>query len=57
MNGKVLILEDDVVLAQNIASIIQRKHYDVLHTTNSDAFFLELRNFKPDVILMDVFLI
>ncbi|HNX38345.1 MAG TPA: sigma-54 dependent transcriptional regulator [Candidatus Cloacimonadota bacterium] len=57
MNGKVIILEDDVVLAQSITSIIQRKNYEVLHTTNSDAFFNELRNFKPDVILMDVFLI
>ena len=55
--GRVLILEDDVVLAGHISQIILRQNYEVLHTTNSDAFFNELRNFKPDVILMDVFLI
>lgn len=57
MKGKVIILEDDVVLSTNVGNIIQRHGYEVLQTTNSDAFFNELRNFKPDVILLDVFLI
>lgn len=57
IKGRVIILEDDVVLAGHISQIIQKQGYEVLHTTNSDAFFNELRNFKPDVILMDVFLI
>lgn len=57
MKGKVLILEDDVVLSSNVATIIQRRGYEVLQTTNSDAFFNELRKFQPDVILLDVYLI
>ncbi len=57
MKGKVIILEDDVVLSTNVGNIIQRHGYEVLQTSNSDAFFNELRNFKPDVILLDVFLI
>ncbi len=57
MKGKVLILEDDVVLAEQIAKVMKRYEYDVLITTNSDMFFDELRIFQPDVILLDVFLV
>jgi len=55
--GKVLILEDDVVLADQIALVLKRFTYDVMITSNSDAFFDELRVFNPDVILLDVFLV
>lgn len=54
--GKVLILEDDVVLAEQVAMVLRRYSYGVLLTTNSDSFFEELRVFNPDVILLDVFL-
>jgi len=57
MKGKVLILEDDVVLAEQISKVMQRYEYDVLLTTNSDQFFDELRIFQPDVVLLDVFLV
>lgn len=57
MKGKVLILEDDVVLAEQIAKVMKRYEYNVLHAVNSDAFFDELRIFQPDVILLDVFLV
>ena len=57
MKGKVLILEDDVILAEQIAKVMKRYEYEVLITTNSDMFFDELRVFQPDVILLDVFLI
>ena len=55
--GKVLILEDDVVLADQIALVLKRFNYEVLITPNSDIFFEELRVFNPDVILLDVFLV
>lgn len=57
MKGKVLILEDDIILAEQIAKVMKRYEYEVLITTNSDMFFDELRVFQPDVILLDVFLI
>lgn len=57
MKGKVLILEDDVILAEQIAKVMTRYSYEVLVTTNSDQFFDELRVFQPDVILLDVFLV
>jgi len=55
--GKVLILEDDVVLADQVALILNRYNYEVLITSNSDIFFEELRVFNPDVILLDVYLV
>ncbi len=55
--GKVLILEDDVVLADQIVLVLKRYSYEVLITANSDIFFEELRVFNPDVILLDVYLV
>ena len=55
--GKVLILEDDVVLADQVALVLNRYNYEVLITANSDLFFEELRVFNPDVILLDVYLV
>ena len=55
--GKVLILEDDVVLADQVALVLKRFNFEVLITANSDIFFEELRVFNPDVILLDVYLV
>ncbi len=57
MKGNIIILEDDVVLADQISKLLRRQGYSVLHSTNSDSFFEDLRNFMPDVILLDVFLV
>ena len=57
MKGKVIILEDDLLLATQMCKVLQNYDYEVLHASNSDAFFEELRSFAPDVILLDVFLI
>jgi DNA-binding NtrC family response regulator len=57
MKGRILILEDDIVLAEQVAKVMKRYDYQVLLTTNSDQFFEELRVFQPDVILLDVFLV
>ena len=57
MKGKIIILEDDLVLASQIGKVLKANDYSVLHSTNSDAFFEELRSFMPDVILLDVFLV
>ncbi|MCB5229967.1 MAG: sigma-54-dependent Fis family transcriptional regulator [Candidatus Cloacimonetes bacterium] len=57
MKGKVILLEDDLVLATQIGRVLERYDYQMLHATNSDDFFEELRNFSPDVVLLDVFLV
>ncbi|HQP27371.1 MAG TPA: response regulator, partial [Candidatus Syntrophosphaera sp.] len=57
MKGKVMILEDDLLLAGRIAKLLKVHEYSVLHSKNSDSFFEELRGYRPDVILLDVFLV
>lgn len=57
IKGKVLILEDDFVLAEQLALVLESYNYKVLITTNSESFFEELRVFSPDVILLDVYLV
>ncbi|MGI6198447.1 MAG: sigma-54-dependent transcriptional regulator [Candidatus Cloacimonadaceae bacterium] len=57
MKGKVIILEDDLMLARQVCKVLENYDYEVLHASNSDAFFEELRSFAPDVILLDVFLV
>ncbi len=57
MKGKIIILEDDLILANQIGKVLQANDYSVMHSTNSDSFFEELRGYMPDVILLDVFLV
>ena len=57
MKGKILILEDDIVLSEQIANVVKYYNYEVIQTVNSDQYFDVLRNFQPDVILLDVFLV
>ena len=57
MKGKILILEDDIVLSEQIANVVKHYNYEVMQTVNSDQFFEVLRQFQPDVILLDVFLV
>lgn len=57
MKGKILILEDDIVLSEQLANVMRRYEYEVVVTENSDNFFTILRTFQPDVILLDVFLV
>ncbi|HPI43457.1 MAG TPA: sigma-54 dependent transcriptional regulator, partial [Candidatus Cloacimonas acidaminovorans] len=57
MKGKILILEDDIVLSEQIANVVKHYNYEVMQTINSDQFFEVLRQFQPDVILLDVFLV
>ena len=51
MKGKILILEDDIVLSEQIANVVKHYNYEVMQTINSDQFFEVLRQFQPDVLL------
>ncbi|MDD2332608.1 MAG: sigma-54 dependent transcriptional regulator [Candidatus Cloacimonetes bacterium] len=57
MKGNVLILEDDQILAQQMAEILKRNGFQTKTTLNSDSFFQELAEYDPDVILLDIFLV
>ncbi|MBI1767572.1 MAG: response regulator [Bacteroidetes bacterium] len=54
MSHKILVIEDNVEMCQNIASILKLSRYDVL-TSNSGKLGIELvQQSQPDLILCDI---
>lgn len=49
----VLIIEDEPVLAKNIATYLRRYGYEVRTALSAEAGLVELEYFKPDAILLD----
>ena len=53
MSGAVLIVEDEVTLAKNIANFLSGCDFDVRTTGSAEDAMRELESFRPDVILLD----
>ena len=49
----VLIIEDEPVLARNIAAYLRRFGYEARTASSAEAGLSELETFKPDAILLD----
>ena len=49
----VLIIEDEPVLAKNICAYLVRYGYEVRLAATAEAGLSELKNFRPDVIVLD----
>ncbi|MDP8231736.1 MAG: sigma-54 dependent transcriptional regulator [Candidatus Zophobacter franzmannii] len=56
MRAKILIVEDDNILSQQLKKVLVKNNYDVDTAFNSIDFFRVYDNFEPDVILLDIFL-
>ena len=56
MNKRVLIVEDDDVLAQVVSHNLVHEGFDVRHVDNGEDALREARTFGPDVVLLDVML-
>jgi two-component system alkaline phosphatase synthesis response regulator PhoP len=54
MSRKILIIEDDFGLADNIKALLQLKGYEVHHAPDGEAGVAAARKFKPDLILLDI---
>ncbi len=55
MNSRVLIVEDEVIVADDLAWQLQQIGYDVVGTAASGEEAIHLANQqKPDVVLMDI---
>jgi CheY-like chemotaxis protein len=54
--AKVLILESDKVLAQNLGYILRRKGYQVSWAGGPQAGIEKVDSWRPDVIVMDLIL-
>lgn len=56
-NHSILIVEDEAIVAEDLASRIRRLGYDVVDTTATGEKAVELaRRFKPSLVLMDIHL-
>jgi len=53
MNKRVLILDDDLDILQICAIVLKKKGFDVSTLNNSNQILDQVRNYQPDVILMD----
>jgi CheY-like chemotaxis protein len=53
MNKRVLILDDDIDILQICTIVLKKKGFDVQTLSNSNEVVDQVREFQPDVILMD----
>ncbi|HVS96977.1 MAG TPA: response regulator [Puia sp.] len=53
MNKRVLILDDDLDILQICTIVLRKKGFDVQTLNNSNQVVSQVRNYQPDVILMD----
>jgi PAS domain S-box-containing protein len=55
--GKILIVEDEVIISENIKNTLTKKNYEVIGTPVSGAEAIEfVKKYHPDLILMDIML-
>jgi DNA-binding response OmpR family regulator len=54
---KILIVEDDIDNLTIMTMVLKDEGYEVEGTLNGDETFIRTRRFKPDLILMDVYLL
>ena len=54
-NTKILIIEDDVIIAEYISEILQEEQFNAIRIANdADTAMSEIKSFLPDIILMDI---
>lgn len=54
MNKKVLVVDDDPMLRENISAKLISEGFDVQQLVDGDEVMPVLKNFTPDVILLDL---
>jgi len=53
MNKRVLILDDDLDILQICTIVLRKKGYEVQTLNNSNQVVNQVKNYQPDVVLMD----
>jgi len=56
MNKKILILDDDLDILEILTSVLMEGGYDVRTLSCGDTVFDNIKDFQPDLVLMDVML-
>ena len=53
MSLSVLIVEDEIVLAKNIATYLRRLNYDVRHVEDAETALVAIEAQRPDAVILD----
>ena len=53
MKGRVLVVDDDLALAEMLGIVLRGEGYDVSHVADGSAALGSFRDFKPDLVLLD----
>lgn len=56
MKQKILVLDDDADILEVISYILEDKGYEVVTLSGGEEIFQTIRQFHPDLVLMDVML-
>lgn len=56
MKNRVLIVDDDLALAEMLGIVLQNEGYETAHVATGSAAVGAFRDFKPDLVLLDVML-
>ena len=56
MKGRVLIVDDDLALAEMLGIVLRGEGLDVIHVADGSAAIGAFRDHRPDLILLDVML-
>lgn len=51
---KVLLVEDEIMLAESIVEFLTMKNYEVLHMPNGLDALVKIRNFEPHIVISDI---
>src|ERR671914_2066199 len=54
--GRVLVVDDDAALAEMLTIVLRQEGFDSRMCTRGDEALDEFRDYKPDVVLLDVML-
>lgn len=56
MNERLLVVDDDMALAEMLGIVLRNEGYDVVHVADGAAAVQTFRDAKPDLVLLDVML-
>ncbi|MDR1428384.1 MAG: response regulator, partial [Bifidobacteriaceae bacterium] len=54
--ARILVIDDDTVLAEMIGIVLTGEHYDVAYCTSGDRALAAYRGQRPDLVLLDLML-
>lgn len=54
--NKILIAEDEILVAKVLKLVLEKNNYEVRHVLDAPTAVIEAMSYKPDAIILDVYL-